>query len=93
MAAAPHGNPSDGVVARRQIAQVLVRSLSSEAADHKTFELVAEKGPAPDDLEALFAGLDGDPPGTLDAVHDTDNMPLTQEPAGVRNDLDQAGKA
>ena len=40
------GNPSDGVVARRQIAEVLVRSLTSNAACRKTFELVAERGPA-----------------------------------------------
>ncbi|MFL6448032.1 MAG: hypothetical protein ACJ746_10130 [Bryobacteraceae bacterium] len=31
------GNPSDGVIARRQIAQVLVASLTSEAALRKTF--------------------------------------------------------
>jgi uncharacterized protein YbjT (DUF2867 family) len=48
------GDPSDGVVARRQIAEVLVRSLSSDTATRKTFELVAERGPPPDDLDALF---------------------------------------
>ena len=78
------GNPSDGVVARRQIAEVLVRSLASDAAERKTFELVAERGPAPDDFEALFAPLEADPPGALDAVRDTDNMPLHQEPERVR---------
>jgi uncharacterized protein YbjT (DUF2867 family) len=35
------GDPSDGVIARRQIAEVLVRSLSSDLALRKTFELVA----------------------------------------------------
>jgi len=75
------GDPSDGVVARRQIAEVLIASLSSEAADRKTFELVAEHGPAPDEFDALFAPLDADPPGALDAVHDADNMPLSDEPA------------
>src|SRR4029077_5754002 len=35
------GDPSDGVIARRQIAQVLVASLTSEAALRKSFELVA----------------------------------------------------
>ena len=39
-------DPSDGVVARAQIAQVLVASLTSAAADHKSLELVAEHGPA-----------------------------------------------
>lgn len=81
------GDPSDGVVARRQIAEVLVRSLASDAAVRKTFELVAERGPAPADLDALFAPLDADLSGALDAVHDSDNMPLASEPAGVRNDL------
>ena len=41
------GDPSDGVIARRQIAEVLVHSLTSEAAVRKTFELVAVTGPAP----------------------------------------------
>ena len=40
------GDPSDGVIARQQIAEVLVRSLTSNAACRKTFELVAERGPA-----------------------------------------------
>ena len=39
-------DPSDGVVSRAQIAQVLVASLTSAAADHKSLELVAEHGPA-----------------------------------------------
>jgi uncharacterized protein YbjT (DUF2867 family) len=84
------GDPSDGVVARRQIAEVLVRSLASGAAERKTFELVAERGPAPrgpEDLDALFAPLEADPPGALDAVRDAPNMPLDEEPARVREDL------
>ena len=83
------GNPSDGAIARRQIAEVLVASLSSAAALRKTFELVAERGPAPKDLEPLFAALQADPPGTLDAVHDSPNMPLSAEPASVRQDLER----
>lgn len=85
------GNPSDGGVARRQIAEVLVRSLSSNAARGKTFELVAERGPATSDFDALFAACDADPganaAGAPDAVHDTANMPLADEPARVRDDL------
>lgn len=81
------GNPSDGVVARRQIAEVLVRSLTSKAARRKTFELVAERGPAPSDFDALFAALDPDADGAPDAVHDSANMPLADEPARVRDDL------
>jgi uncharacterized protein YbjT (DUF2867 family) len=82
------GNPSDGVVARRQIAEVLVRSLKSDQALRKTFELVATRGSAQDDLDAAFAPLDADPQGTLDAVHDMANMPPEEEPQRVRDDLD-----
>jgi uncharacterized protein YbjT (DUF2867 family) len=81
------GDSSDGVVARRQIAQVLVRSLASDAAAGKTFELVAATGPAPEDFDALFAPLEADPPGAVDGVRDTANMPLNEEPERVRDDL------
>jgi len=54
------GDTSDGVIARRQIAQVLVAGLCSEHAVRKTFELVSETGVAPDDVETLFAALDAD---------------------------------
>ena len=53
----------------------------------KSFELIATKGPASGDFDALFAPLDPDPPGALDGVHDTANMPLEDEPPRVRNDL------
>jgi uncharacterized protein YbjT (DUF2867 family) len=81
------GNPSDGAVARGQIAEVLVRSLTSRQALRKTFELIATTGPAPEDFDALFAPLEGDPPGNLDGVHDMANMPLEGEPQRVRDDL------
>ncbi len=81
------GDPSDGVVARRQIAEVLVASLTSDAARNKSFELVAERGPAPRELDPLFQALDLDAAGALDAVHDTSNMPLSLEPERVRADL------
>ena len=82
------GDPSDGVIARSQIAQVLVASLGSDAALGKTFELVAERGPAPGHLEGLFAALDRDPPGSLDGVHDSANMPPESEPERVLADLE-----
>jgi len=77
------GNSSDGVIARRQIAEVLVRSLCSAHALRKTFELVAEKGAAQKDLELLFAALDPDAQDALDAVRDTSNQPLEDEPQRV----------
>lgn len=84
------GTPDDGVIARRQIAEVLVRSLTSPGALRKTFELVAATGPAPDDaddFDALFAPLEADPPGALGGVRDAANMPLEDEPQRVRDDL------
>ena len=81
------GDPGDGAVARRQIAEILVRSLASDAAKGKTFELVAEHGPAQEDFDPLFAALEADVSGALDAVRDTLNMPLAREPARVQEDL------
>ena len=77
----------DGFVARRQIVQVLVRSLGSEPALHKPFELVAEKGAAQQDLDLLFAALDPDAEGVLDGVRDIPNQPFEDEPERVQNDL------
>ena len=74
------GDPSDGVIARRQIAEVLVRSLRSDQALRKTFELVATTGQAAEDFDALFAPLEEDTRGALDGVHDAANMPLDDEP-------------
>jgi uncharacterized protein YbjT (DUF2867 family) len=81
------GTPADGVISRRQIAEVLVASLTSAAADRKTFELFAERGPAPTDLEPLFAALRPDRLGELDAVLDPDTMPLPDEPTDVQRVL------
>jgi len=82
------GDSSDGVIARRQIAEVLVCCLSSDQALRKTFELVATTGSAQKDLDAVFAPLDADPPGSLDGVRDMANMPLQDEPERVRSALD-----
>jgi uncharacterized protein YbjT (DUF2867 family) len=81
------GNSSDGAIARQQIAEVLVRSLCSDQAIRKTFELVAERGSAQKDIDSLFASLDPDPPNALDGIHDTENQPLAEEPERVRTDL------
>jgi uncharacterized protein YbjT (DUF2867 family) len=84
------GDSSDGVIARRQIAEVLVSSLGSDHALRKTFELIATTGPPQEDFDALFALLDADPQGALDGVHDMANMPLEDEPKSVRDDFDKA---
>jgi uncharacterized protein YbjT (DUF2867 family) len=83
------GNASDGVVARRQIAEVLVRSLTVPEAAGKTLELVAETGPATTDFEGYFSTLEPDHQDNIDGVRDTDNMALADEPARVREDLDE----
>ena len=77
------GNPSDGAIARRQIAEVLVRSLSSEAALRKTFELHSERGAEQADFDPLFAALQADFAGALDGARDPANMPIEQEPARI----------
>lgn len=86
------GTPKDGVIARRQIAEVLVQSLSSASATRKTLELIAVEGPAQKDMEPLFAALDADVAGELDAVKDVANQPLENEPQRVRDDLDSVSQ-
>ena len=81
------GNPADGVIARHQIARVLIDSLTDDRADRRTLELVADRGPEQDDLGPVFSALDPDPVGSLDGVHDTDNLPLDQEPQHVQDEL------
>jgi uncharacterized protein YbjT (DUF2867 family) len=81
------GNSNDGVIARSQIAEVLVHSLTSDQALGRTFELVATKGPAQEDLDALFAALDPDSRDSLDGVRDMPNQPLDDEPQRVKDDL------
>ncbi len=81
------GNSSDGVIARSQIAEVLIRSLTSDQALRKTFELVATKGSAQKNMDALFAALDPDPQNALDGVRDEPNQPLEKEPQRVKDDL------
>jgi uncharacterized protein YbjT (DUF2867 family) len=81
------GSPADGVIARDQIARVLIESLHMDAADHKTFELVAEHGPEQTDLTPVFGALMPDPGGSLDAVEDVVDLPTESEPEMFRRDL------
>lgn len=78
------GNPIDGAVSRRQIAEVLIASLSSEKSDRLTIELVAERGTAPVDFDPLFSTADKDMAGELDGVRDLNNLPFESEPARVK---------
>ncbi|MDQ0618576.1 SDR family oxidoreductase [Arthrobacter globiformis] len=81
------GSPADGVIARDEIARVLIDSLHIEAADHKTFELVADRGPEQDDLTAAFASLTPDSDESLDAAQDIVDLPVDSEPETFRRDL------
>lgn len=78
-------SPADGVIARDQIARVLVESLMTSSADRKTFELVAEGGDEQDDLGGVFEAVLADE--SLDGALDKDNMPVDDEPTRVRDDL------
>ena len=82
------GNPTDGAIARRQLAEVLVRSLRSEAALRKTFELHNEKDPEQEDFDPVFAQLEADAMGALDGAYGLANMALDREPQHVLDDLE-----
>ncbi|WP_232547955.1 SDR family oxidoreductase [Propioniciclava soli] len=80
------GDSSDGVIARDQIARVLLAGLTADA-ERLTLELVAERGPEQDDLAPLFAALTPDAADATDGALDPDTLPLADEPASVREDL------
>lgn len=86
------GTPEDGVISREQIAQVLVSALTNDEAKNKTFELVAERGGAQQDLTPLFADLQTDNPQKNDGVLDIDNMLLREEPECIINELNLYSK-
>lgn len=81
------GTPEDGVISREQIAHVLVSALNNDAAINKTFELVAERGEAQPDFTPLFADLQADNPQKNDGVLDLNNMPFSEEPECIINEL------
>ncbi len=76
-----------GAVSRETVAEVLVRSLLSDEAVGRTFELFSESGPAPSDWDALFAAVDAD--AGLEGAHDAPTLPVTREPSNVRADLER----
>jgi uncharacterized protein YbjT (DUF2867 family) len=78
----------NGGIGRDQVAEVLVRSLLSDAAVGRTFELFADAGEAPSDWDGLFAALRPDPAGGPDAAADPTTLPpVDGEPAAVQADL------
>lgn len=82
------GGTADGGIARDQIAETLVRSLLTDTALGRTFELIATEGEEPSDWAELFGALKSDEPGSLDGVLDPADLPVEAEPQTVRADLD-----
>lgn len=83
------GDTGEGGVGRLQIASVLVQSLLNDDALGKTFELFAVPGAAPTDWSRMFGALRPDAPGAIDGPLDRDTLPLRDEPASIRDDLDR----
>ncbi|MFF2052943.1 SDR family oxidoreductase [Leifsonia sp. NPDC058194] len=81
------GTPADGVIARDEIARVLVDSLSSPDAVRKTFELSAETGEEQRDLDPVFASLAADADGSLEGALDAPAPAADEEPERFREDL------
>jgi uncharacterized protein YbjT (DUF2867 family) len=82
------GDTGNGGIGRDQLADVLVRSLLTDTAVGRTFELFAEAGLAPSDWDGLFAGVRPDRPGSLDSVADPATLPaVAEEPAPVPADI------
>ena len=78
----------NGGIGRDQLAELLVRSLLTDTALGRTFELFAEPGPAPTDWDGLFGALRPDPAGSLDAIADPDTLPaVAEEPEPVPADI------
>lgn len=86
------GSPADGWIARSQIARVLVDSLDSAAANHKTLELVAKRGARQTDLDPLFTALTPDAEGALDGALDPDTLPHDREPDDVMAEIAEVAR-
>ena len=82
------GGTADGGIARDQIAETLIRSLLTDSALGKTFELTAIEGDEPADWTQLFDTLRADEPGSVDGVLDPADLPVENEPQAVRTDLE-----
>ena len=83
------GDRGSGVVGRGQLAEVLVRSLLSDTAEGRTFELFAVEGEPPSDWDGLFATTTApDLPGSPDGAADSEDGPLEAEAARVRRDVE-----
>lgn len=83
-----HLTATDGGVSREQIAETLLKSLTTPEALNKTVELFAEKGARTMDFNALFATAIADQPNeNFDAIKDPNNRPMAKEPTRVQKEL------
>ncbi|AGS35575.1 NmrA family protein [Corynebacterium maris DSM 45190] len=78
-------------VRRRHIAAALVEAVCTPAAAGRTLELFSGPGEPVDDWPEAFATLEADTSDRLDGVHDPTGLPLSGEPASVREDLRKHG--
>ncbi|WP_211440230.1 SDR family oxidoreductase [Corynebacterium glutamicum] len=81
------GGPADGVIARDQIARVLVSSLNDAKARNKTFELSATHAVAQESLTATFATLQTDNSGEIEGILDTNIVPVESSATLFQADL------
>ncbi|MFE5506671.1 SDR family oxidoreductase [Amycolatopsis japonica] len=81
------GDAGEGGIDRSILGTVLAETLRNETALGKTFEVYSGPGSPTGDWAALFGQAAPDIPGAADAVEDTGNLPLADEPADVRADL------
>src|SRR3954464_12773261 len=78
----------NGGIGRDQLAEVLVRSLLTDTAVGRTFELFAEPGPAPTDWSGLFSTPRAARTTALDAAGAPATLPpVAEEPTVVQEDL------
>ncbi|MEU4170009.1 SDR family oxidoreductase [Streptomyces sp. NPDC026665] len=83
------GDSGEDNVGRAALGALLVEALLDDDAIGKTFEVFSGPGPATTDFTALFDEARPDAAGALDAVKDTENLPLDAEPAQVQDDIEQ----
>ena len=88
---AQSGGPADGVIARDEIARVLIDSLSRDGANRKTLELAAEVGLEQEDLADTFEALLPDAQGSLDGALDKNLVSVAAESKLFRDELARLG--
>lgn len=79
----------EGPVRRTDIAEALIRALELPEAQGRTVELFAQEGEPLEHWADAFAAMDPDVSSRLDAVHDRETLPLDDEPAEIRADLER----